>query len=93
MHIDISGPQGVWEVWLREMNQPFRKTTEWIGGVTPNFRWPTWVEQRNGMAGFAMPTTVGHVTTDFSNNYDSYVLQSEFAIATSESALPVYTSY
>lgn len=80
IHVDTSGAQGAYELWLREAGQPWLKVAEWIGGVTPDFEWPIPETERVGNRVFAMPTTV--------NEADSIVYLDDFAMATSEAALP-----
>ncbi|MFN3565351.1 MAG: hypothetical protein ACK4V1_05115 [Burkholderiaceae bacterium] len=80
IHVDTSGAQGVYEVWVRESGQAWRKIAEWIGGVTPNFDWPIPEIERVGNRVFAMPTTV--------NAVDSTLYLDDFAMATSAAALP-----
>lgn len=81
IHIDTSGPQGAYELWIRQRGaQAWTKAAEWIGGVTPNFDWPIPQELRDGNRQLAMPTTV--------NDADSTVYLDDFVMATSAEALP-----
>lgn len=92
-HIDTSGQQGAYEVWQREMgNQTWTKTTEWIGGETTSFSWPTAEESRVGARYLRMPTTWG-VYADATTSFDAWLYMADFAMATGESALPTYDSY
>ncbi len=79
IHVDTSGAQGAYELWIREAGQPWLKLAEWIGGVTPNFEWPIPEPERVGNRVVAIPTTV--------NEADSIVYLDDFAMATSEAAL------
>ena len=86
MHVDTSGNsslaspgQGVSEMWIRPLGSDWRKTAEWRGGVTPNFVWPI---SDNGNKSIRIPTTVA--------GGDEWMYLDDFAIATSETDLPVY---
>ena len=94
VHVDTSGKsplvpagQGVYEVWLRQKDQPWRKTTEWLGGKTLNFTWPLLRQASDGSKTFRMPTTVGGVTRNWANYW---IYLDDFAMATREADLPVY---
>lgn len=94
IHIDTSGKsplvpagQGVYEVWLRQKDQPWRKTTEWLGGKTLNFTWPLLSQASEGSKTFRMPTTVGGVTGNWANYW---VYLDDFAMAARQADLPVY---
>ena len=82
IHIDISGEQGTFEVWLRPQGGTETKVTEWIGGGTTDFTWPIPANLRDGHRLLRMPTTM--------NNYDSWTYLDDFALATGEDALPTY---
>lgn len=85
MRFDTSGGGNRWEWWAREMGvMTFTKMAEYIHGVTANFSWPTQATHSNGFRYLRMPTT---------NSNDSFQYLRDFAIATSESALPSYGSY
>lgn len=87
IHLNVSGSQGSLEMWLREQGESsFTKVMEWIGGTTPNFTWNTSSNDRLGPSHFRMPTTVNAAST----GYVKYKYFQDFAIATSESLLPVY---
>lgn len=76
IHIDTSGPQGVYELWVRQRGvSTWTKLAEWIGGVTPNFNWPIPQTARGGNRQLAMPTTV--------NAYNSTIYIDDFIMATS----------
>jgi hypothetical protein len=79
MHMDISGPQGVWEAWIRERGQSaWTKVADWRGGVTPNFSWPIPVEQRVGHRVLRIPTTVNGPYGDSTTYMDDFVIASAF---------------
>jgi hypothetical protein len=81
VHIDVSGAQGVYELWTREYGvAEWTKLAEWIGGVTADFDWPIPESLRSGMRQFAMPTTI--------NAYDSIIYLDDFIMATSAEDLP-----
>lgn len=82
LHIDISGAQGRYEAWLRPMGQGETKVAEWIGGQTTYFSWPIAAQHRDGHRLLRMPTTMNH--------FDSWTYLDDFALATSEGALPIY---
>ena len=82
VHIDTSGKsflvpagQGAYEVWMRQKDQPWIKTSEWLGGKTRNFKT------------FRIPTTVGGTTRNWANYW---VYLDDFTVATREASLPVY---
>ena len=94
MHIDTSGKsplalpaQGVYEVWMRLRNQPWKKIAEWLGGKTPHFTWPLLRQAADGSKTFRMPTTVGGVSRDWA---DYWIYLDDFAVAARETDLPVY---
>jgi hypothetical protein len=85
LHIDISGPQGVYEAWIKEVGAVERtKVANWRQTApageqaTPNFSWP--VANRSGYNIVRIPTTV--------NAQNNTVYIDDFVIAASESALP-----
>lgn len=76
IHIDTSGAQGVYELWVRQQGtSPWTKLAEWIGGVTSGFDWPIPADQRSGLRVLRMPTTV--------DTYDSTTYMDDFIMATS----------
>lgn len=84
IHVDISGAQGTYEMWMRPRGTAtWTKEAEWIGGVTANFDWPIPAGQRDGNKVLAMPTTVDTV--------DSTTYMDDFVMATTEGDLPVYS--
>jgi len=93
VHIDTSGKsplapagQGVFEVWMRGKDQPWRKTAEWLGGKTTNFTWPLLPRADEASKTFRMPTTVGGVTSRWA---DYWIYLDDFAMAALEGDLPV----
>lgn len=92
IHVNHSGPQGQYELWLREMGGAWQKVSEWFGGVTPGFSWPTIPDQRAGISTIRVPSTWGKANSD-PTNYDAWAYMVDFMIARSESDLPVYSSY
>lgn len=85
LHFDTSSvASGKWEAWIKPLGGEFTKVVEWIGGVTPNF---TWTPSPGGHRVFRMPTTIGNATT---GGPDEYFYMDDFAMANSESSLPVY---
>lgn len=93
VHIDHASEHGRYEVWMRPLSGQWVKTTEWIGGVTPGFTWITQPGLRAGHNMFKIPTTWGTAKQDDNANYDAWVYLADFAIATDEAALPVYSDY
>lgn len=85
IHLDTSNNNsGVFETWLRPYGGAWRKVSEWIGGVTPNFTWTGF--GAGGHQYFRMPTTIG-----WSDRPDgAFYYMDDFAMADSESALPQY---
>ncbi|MCP9471944.1 MAG: hypothetical protein NNA30_04355 [Nitrospira sp.] len=85
IHIDVSNPQGVYELWVRQNSiQAWTKHAEWIGGMTPQFNWTLPVGQREGNRALRMLTTV--------NAVDSTFYLDDFIMATSLQDLESYTS-
>ena len=93
IHIDHSGPQGTYEMWTRQMGGSWQKLAEWIGGVTPNFLYPTIEAQRAGLQTVRIPTTWGTASSSDTTNYDAWTYMADFAISRRESDLPTYGSY
>ena len=94
VHIDTSGKsflvpagQGAYEVWMRQKDQPWIKTSEWLGGKTRNFTWPLLPQASDGNKTFRIPTTVGGTTRNWANYW---VYLDDFTVATREASLPVY---
>lgn len=76
--------RGKFQVWIMPMGGEWRKVSEWIAGVTPNF---TWTHAAGGHRVFRMPTTIGWSDTSLGGAY--YYID-DFAMANSEDSLPVY---
>ncbi len=88
LHFDTTGPDGVYEQWLRPMYGQWVKTAEYIGGVSPpGFVWKC---VPGGNRVFRMPTTIGMNTNDPSLNHDLWMYMDNFAMARTEAALPQY---
>lgn len=82
---DISGATGRFEAWVRTLgSQVWTKTHEWIGGTTSGFSWNTFSPDNLGWRYIKIPTTLR-------GNFWMYL--ADYAHATTESALPTYTSY
>ncbi|HEY0687072.1 MAG TPA: hypothetical protein VGD45_32310 [Steroidobacter sp.] len=82
LHFDTSGAQGTYEAWVRQRGQStWTKYSDWRGGQTANFYWPIPTDQRRGHTMFRAPTTVNGFGS-------STVYIDDFAIASSQSALP-----
>ena len=91
MHFNTNGDQGVWEMWLRAYGTPtWTKVADWKGGVTPGFQWKIPSGQRGGHRELRMPTTVGNANPA-SPQYEYWLYMDDFAMATSEGALRVYS--
>lgn len=88
VHYDTSvANRGVFEVWLRPYGGSWTKTTEWIGGVTPNFTWTGFPV--GGHSAIRMPTTIP-AASSAPNTVGSYYYMDDFVMATSEDSLPTY---
>ena len=86
IHYDTSvANRGVFEVWLRPYGGAWVKTTEWIGGVTPNFTWTGF--PAGGHSSMRMPTTLP-ASSGSVNSAGAYYYMDDFAMATSEDSLP-----
>jgi len=92
-HIDHSRVNGIYEHWIRPMNGQWRKTSEWISGVTPGFTWITHAHQRAGHNLFKLGTTWGTAQSGINTNYDAWLYLADFAMASNEADLPTYDSY
>jgi len=84
VHFDMSGAQGVYELWARRAGQStWTKRAEWIGGVTTIngalFTWPLSDADRSGHRQWRMPTTT--------NAYASTTYLDDFIVATSVESL------
>ena len=100
IHIDISGTdsraasgQAVFEMWIRRYgSSTWTKTTEYIGGVTDvgggaiDFT-PAYTD---GFRMLRIPTTFGSASPSPANWLASWTYLDDFAIASTEAALPQY---
>jgi hypothetical protein len=60
LHYDMSGAQGIYEMWARTVGAAtWTKYSEWIGGVTPNFVWPLSAARRVGNRAIRTPSDFG----------------------------------
>lgn len=85
LHLDTSNSSsGKFEMWIKPLGGEWRKTAEWIGGVTPGFTWNGFTA--GGHRGFRMPTTIGWSNT----SGGAYYYVDDFAMASSEESLPNY---
>lgn len=89
IHFDTSGNsplapagQGVWRMWKSTDGVNLVQIANWIGGVTPDFTWPT-SNSQGGHRALKFGTTV--------DGHDSWFYFDDFVIATSEASLPTYT--
>ena len=88
IHFDTSSANGLWEMWMRPQGAAnWLKIVEYIPGVTPHFAWP--LAAPGGHTGLRMPTTLDGSIDDAARVNSWYYLD-DFAIATSEAALPTY---
>jgi hypothetical protein len=83
IHIDTSQSPGSYEMWLKPLGGEWVKVVEWIEGITDGFTWPISADQLGGHRAFRMPTTVNP-------NFNWWIYMDDFAMATSEEALPIY---
>ncbi len=88
LHVDTSTTSGRYEAWMRPAQGAWVKVAEWIDGVTPGFAWTINPAQVGGHRVFRMPSTWGQASA--SVWYDAWMYMDDFAMATSEAALPVY---
>ena len=92
MHFNTTRTSGnSWEMWLQPMGGSWTKVAEWIGGVTPGFVWDIPSGSEGGHRTLRMPSTWGTANSNDSTNYDAWLYLDDFAMATSESALPTYS--
>lgn len=89
IHFDTSTESGVFEMWMRPFGGAWVKTAEWIDGVTPGFIWRMSPEHVRGHRVLRMPTTMGEFVPGRENR-DTWIYMDDFAIATSDAALPRY---
>lgn len=88
IHLDTSTQSGRYEAWMRPLGGSWIKTAEWISGVTPGFTWTINASHVGGHRVFRMPTTIGSASGGLS--YDTWIYLDDFAMASSEGALPQY---
>lgn len=87
IHIDTSTESGKYEAWMRPMGGTWVKVAEWIDGVTRGLSWRINPAHVGGHRVIRMPTTMGRAS---GSGYDSWFYMDDFAMARSESGLPVY---
>ncbi len=93
LHFDTSTTSARYEAWLRPQGGKTVKVAEWIDGVTPDFSWKMPEHLVGGHKVFCMPTTQGAHSSwgdRARNNMDCWLYMDDFAMATSEEALPKY---
>ncbi len=93
LHFDTSTTSARYEAWLRPLGGKTVKVAEWIDGVTPDFSWKIPPDKVGGHKVFCMPTTMGdHAEWGdrAKNNRDCWIYLDDFAMATSDDALPKY---
>ncbi|MBC8868683.1 MAG: hypothetical protein H8E44_04670 [Planctomycetes bacterium] len=90
IHLDTSTASGRFEVWMKPLGGKSVKVTEWIDGVTKDFAWKIPAEKVGGYRVFRMPTTQGSFGERAKDNMDSWIYMDDFAMASSEEALPKY---
>mgnify|MGYP000036673414 CR=1 FL=1 len=92
LHLDTSSTSGRYEAWLQPLGGQMVKVAEYIDGVTPDCEWKIPLEHVVGHKTVRMPTTLGSFTPERAkNSKDCWIYLDDFAIATSEDALPKYT--
>ena len=74
---------------MRPLGGSWLKVVEWIDGVTPGFTWRINAASVGGHRVIRMPSTIGRAS-ETAQNYDAWIYMDDFAIARSESGLPVY---
>lgn len=85
IHLDTSNnASGKFEMWMRPYGGAWRKTHEWIGGVTPGFNWSGFGAGGHNQMRF--PTTFP--ANNAPNTRGAYYYIDDFAMATSEDSLP-----
>ena len=82
IHYDTSTTSGRYEAWLKPMGGEWKKVSEWIDGYTRQFEWKIAADKVGGHSVLRIPTTMDH--------FDSWIYLDDFAMATSEKALPQY---
>lgn len=89
IHIDTSQTEAAYEAWMRPLGGAWIKVTEWVTGTTAGFAWNIPPENLRGHRVFRMPTTIGEAAAD-RPRYDAWIYMDDFAMATSDDALPAY---
>jgi len=83
LHMDTSTTSGKWEAWVKPMGGEWLKVADWVDGQNAL----TWtVSVPGGHRVLRMPTTIG----GGGEYFDSWLYMDDFAMAGSESDLPVY---
>ena len=86
IHFDTSTTSGKFELWMRPYGGEWRKTHEWIDGVTADLTFT--VTDPGGHRWLRMPSTFpGNAIP---NVYGAQYYMDDFAMAASESDLPTY---
>lgn len=91
LHMDTSSTSGRYEAWLAPLGGRPVKVVEWIDGVTKDFSWRIPAEKVGGYRAFRMPTTIGGWGERAKDNKDCWIYMDDFAMASSEEALPEYS--
>ena len=86
MNFDTSTTAGRWRVWIKTPSGAWVQVANWQHGVN-GLTWTIPPESVGGHRMLRMPTTVGSATSQF---YNYWMYLDDFAMATAESALPVY---
>jgi hypothetical protein len=87
----ISTASGRYEAWLTPMGGTPVKVAEWIDGVTKDFSWRIPADTVGGYRVFRLPTTIGAWGERANDNKDCWIYMDDFAMASSEEALPEYS--
>jgi hypothetical protein len=90
LHMDTSTASGKYEAWLTPSGGKPVKVVEWIDGVTDGFSWKIPAEKVGGYRTFRVPTTMGGWGERAKDNKDCWIYVDDFAMASSEKALPEY---
>lgn len=91
IHLDTSTQSGRFEMWMQPRGGIWIKTAEWIDGVTSGFTWRIDPAHVGGHRTFRMPSTMGRASVGpGQQNYDTWIYMDDFAMATTEAALPQY---
>jgi len=90
VHIDTSTTSGRYEAWMKPLGGNWVKVVEWVDGVTSDFSWTIPEEKVGGYKVLRMPTTHGGFGERAKDNRDSWIYMDDFAMASSEDALPKY---